>query len=165
MITTIHHDRFELVVEQTMLDTTCGIPTVDESWKFTDAAGHEHYYERFVYPTLDYVIDAQHWCNGNEGLGPHDPHMAIDESHYQCKLCGEVILPGQHPAGHVSFIAGPKTATMKGTRTDGVQVTVHITEDEYTQLDELRCTPEVAQRVLDSVPEKRWLTWKREMSF
>lgn len=61
------------------IDTTAGIPTADPRWRGTDSNGHEHHYDH-GYPTLDYVIDAEHWCMGDEGIAPHDPHMAVDES-------------------------------------------------------------------------------------
>lgn len=88
--------EFTLDIQQDSIDTTCGIDTLDPKWRGTDSNGHEHYYERFEYPTLDYIVDAEHWCNGDEGA-PHDPHMATDESHYECKVCREVVKPGIIP--------------------------------------------------------------------
>jgi hypothetical protein len=74
------------------------MPTIDPNWRKTDSNGHDHYYVR-GYPTLDHIVDRQHWCEGNEGLGPHDPHWSVDESHYECLECRERIEPGLRPPG------------------------------------------------------------------
>lgn len=77
-------------------------PTADESWRFTDARGHEHAYP--YKPTLEFVVDRSHWCDGTEGLYNHDPHEAIDEGHYECRECRERIEPRSHPPGYMTAI-------------------------------------------------------------
>lgn len=111
------------------IEVTSSLPTADESWRFTDTQGHEHRYEH-GYPTLELVIDAEHWCNGNEGFMRHDPHMAVDEAHYECLICREVIAPAEHSGGYRRFISGPREATLRATRADGSKIVAWLTEPD-----------------------------------
>jgi hypothetical protein len=83
-------------IDTELIDVTSSSPTPNERWRFTDANGHEHHYDK-GYPSLSLVIDESHWCLGNEGVYAHDPHEAVDRSHYQCRICGEVIEPTLDP--------------------------------------------------------------------
>jgi len=79
-------------------------PTSREQWRHTDSNGHEHHVDCEAifpaYPTLDFVIDEEHWCEGdeqwcdragdpwtenNEDPPPHEPHMVADTGHFECK--------------------------------------------------------------------------------
>lgn len=151
-----------LDVDQEWIDTTAGVPTIDRQWRAADSNGHEHYYdgERYEYPTLDYIIDAEHWCDGTEGIALHDPHMAVDESHYECKICRDTVTPGLHPPGHPTAIPGVTRATLTAVNSDGVTVTISATEDEVGQIDE-RVTEagraSAARRIVSDAPSNRVL--------
>lgn len=111
----------------------------DERWRYTDCAGHEHAYQRQAewldavrprrrcegtktfrdsthYPTLRYVIEREHHCDGREGLYSHDQHWVTDAARYECRQCGEHIRPGRGP--------GSRTMpTGRETYLNGVPVT------------------------------------------
>lgn len=152
---------WNLSVNQDWINVTSEYPTPDERWRFTDSNGHEHHYDH-GYPTLDLVIDREHWCLGNEGLYSHDEHMAVDESHFECKQCREIIEPSQHPGGWPQHIPGMRTATLKGRRSSGVTVEVLLVDDELEALtsatDDARS--DLAQRLLNDVPDDRVLSWE-----
>src|SRR5579859_3454487 len=71
--------------------------TLDEHWKFTDAAGHEHSYgtEAFHYPTLNEIYEDEPCAAHGE-----DPDY-YPLSHYECMDCGEHITPGTKGPGEV----------------------------------------------------------------
>ena len=86
-------------------------PTSDPTWRATDTRGHEHYYDS-GYPTLNFVVDRQHWCEGNEGWMSHDPHWAVDESHYECLQCRETTRPGLRPPGWIEHVVTNREITV-----------------------------------------------------
>ncbi len=148
--------RWEFSVEQDYIDVTCGIETLNPNWTFTDENGHDHYYDSGGYPTLDYIVDAQHWCDGYEGAFNHDPHMAVDESHYECLICGVHVKPGTYPPYYPQSIPGERTLTMTGWF-QGWQVTVVPRCDEAeTLLDRLRMTTDgpIRDRIIDQFVEQ-----------
>lgn len=130
--------------------------SVDPSWKFTDSNGHNHWYDR-GYVTLTEVTDASHWCDGDEGWQRHDPHLHIDESHYECSQCGEVIEPRLLPPGIDQNIPGLKHATLTGTRTDGVWVSMWLKDE--AEMEACR-DPEQAQRTLDEAQPERIMEYR-----
>ena len=146
---------WELNVDLNLIDVTSQFPSANEQWTFTDAQGHEHRYE-YGYPTLDVVVDAEHWCDGTEGTAPHDPHMAVDESHYECKLCREVIVPAMDPPYTPKSIPGQMSATLRGMTSDGREVTMWL---EPLEVDIIQQgDDETAQRYLDGAPRSRILS-------
>jgi hypothetical protein len=81
---------------------------IDPSWTHTDKAGHRHHCEYDApdhYPTLILVTDCTYWCESC-----HDEH---DDSHLECRQCGEEIRPGMTGPG-VRYIAGLVTYTLDG---------------------------------------------------
>lgn len=120
---------FDLTVTQDWIDVTSEHPTLDERWRATDSNGHEHFYDRGL-PTLNLIIDASHWCAGSEGWMSHDPHEHVDESHYECSECGEVIEPGTVPGGTPRSIPGQRVVTLRGVRSDGCTITRPLTDAE-----------------------------------
>jgi len=152
--TSVTGPSWKLEVEQEWIDVTPSGPTPNERWRTTDSNGHEHYYDH-GYPTLDEVIDAQHWCNGTEGFALHDPHMQIDEWHYECKLCREVIEPDYDPPFTPKYIPGLRTATLTGVRSDGAEIVVDVREDELAGLHD----DAAAQAFLDAAPMERIHSW------
>lgn len=98
-------------VKTDYIDVTSDRPTVDPNWRHTDSNGHEHYYDN-GYPTLDYIIDERHWCDGREGLYNHDPHWAVDEDHFECLTCREMVKPGTLPAFTPQSIPGTRSMTV-----------------------------------------------------
>jgi len=75
----------QLTFETDRIDVTSALPYADESWTFTDAAGHQHRYDH-GYPTLRWFVTERYWC---EDCG--DEHT---EGKWICPLCDEVIEPG-----------------------------------------------------------------------
>jgi hypothetical protein len=119
---------WELETHTDVIETTMGWTYApDTNWRTTDANGHEHRYNH-GYPTLDFVVDASHWCDGSEGWAHHDPHEAIDESHYECKTCRLTIEPSLIPPGVRTFMPGLTTCTLSGYRSDGAWLRVRVDE-------------------------------------
>lgn len=135
------------------IDITSSHPTPNEHWAFTDANGHEHLYDH-GYPTLEMVVDAEHWCNGDEGWARHDPHMHVDEAHYECRQCREVIKPAMDPGGTRKSVPGSVTATLEGPRSDGYVVVAHLMDAEVERYS-AATTDETALAILDAVPNER----------
>lgn len=150
MRTSIAGTDWTLTCDQEKIDVTWGQDTLDPKWRATDENGHEHYYEH-GYPTLDFVVEAEHWCNGDEGYGRHDPHMCTDEGHYECRICRAVVEPGIIRGGAPQYIPGMRSWTLKGTTTQGAEVEVYITDDEaQTVIDG---QDEAARQILDAAQE------------
>lgn len=131
--------------------------TADPNWKFTDAAGHEHYYSG-GYPTLRLIVDKQHWCNGNEGISPHDSHWQVDESHMVCLRCKERIEPRQLPPGSVTSIVLGTRALLEGSRSDiaRCRVKLLLNESECQQIVHAVDRDATVQTLIDSLPHNRF---------
>lgn len=148
----IQGSHWSLSVDQRGEWVTMGIETADDKWRFTDAHGHEHYYDH-GYPTLDYIIDAEHSCDGSEGWAHHDPHMVVDESHFECLTCREVIEPATHGPDHRVFIPGLIDVVLTGVRSDGMSVELWLTQDEYEAFaGDPEHADEHANRLLNETP-------------
>jgi hypothetical protein len=86
-------------------------PKADESWSFTDAAGHFHAYDQSTdkyaldhYPTL-LTKRERVACDHSD----HDPDCdGADIFHYHCRICDEEIMPGLIPGPHSFVIPGRK---------------------------------------------------------
>jgi hypothetical protein len=142
-------------VRQDVLDVTMEHDSIDPKWRGADSNGHEHFYDREAheYPTLDYIVDARHWCNGDEGIARHDPHWHTDESHYECRICREVVTPGLIPGGTPQYVAGMRYATLHGMRSDGTEIVAELTGEEAEALANV--TGSDAQRIIDGIPKER----------
>ena len=150
---------YTLSVETNMVEITSDWPSPDPHWQATDSNGHTHSYVAehiFIYPSLRLVVDASHWCNGDEGIAPHDPHTAVDESHWECRECGEVVEPGMFPPCWPRWMPGSKTATLDGLRSDGARVTVHLTGGDVEVIETEGDT--AAQRILDDPGHRPFTT-------
>lgn len=83
----------------------------DAGWAFTDTAGHAHHCDYDAvdrYPTLRTVSEGPYWCTDCR-----DEH---EDTHLECRRCGEVIRPG---------MTGPGTKWLPGLTEyliDGVPV-------------------------------------------
>lgn len=145
----------EIVWYQDSVDITSERATPNERWKFTDADGHEHYYDR-GYPTLEYVVDVQHWCDGTEGFALHDPHMQVDRGHYECMECRVIIEPLMDPPMTPKVAMGLVTVQATGYRDDGWKVTVELSSDEVAELTAFSHDPiqqeAIALRVINTSP-------------
>lgn len=144
-----------VTLNREMIDVTLGRhSSPNECWRATDSQGHEHRWEN-GYPTLRRVVDESHWCDGHEGMYNHDPHEQVDESHYECLLCGEVVKPAMDPPGTPKFIPGAVTGTIEGPRSNGLVIRAWLTADE---IDAIRSDPENAdamQALVDAIPDER----------
>jgi hypothetical protein len=153
MVQTVSGRNWTLTVNQEWIDVTSERESPDERWTFTDAQGHDHRYER-GYPTLDLVVDESHWCDGHEGIYNHDPHEQIDQSHYECLVCREVIEPAMHPPYHQKHIPGMRSATLTGLRSDGAQVEVWLQDDDLERVRQAD-SDDAVTALIDSLPEDR----------
>lgn len=156
---TLNGRHWTLTVDQDRIDVTSGLPTANERWTYTDQQGHEHRYDH-GYPTLTYVIDESHWCDGSEGIYNHDPHEAVDKSHYECSICRETIKPLTDPPYTPKSVAGLTTATMTGYRSDGTWIRYVLSGLEVERI-RAEMTDEEAQAILDNadsarIIESRW---------
>jgi len=104
-----------LLIERTLQEITWE-DAADEHWRFTDVNGHEHAFakqsaegevwrkgkrrkDRLThYPTLRLIIDRRWTCYEEHGIGlsAPEPHT-VEETHYECRECGERIEPGHGP--------------------------------------------------------------------
>lgn len=143
-----------LSAEVDYIDVTSSHPSPREGWRMTDSNGHEHRYTRTGFPTLRFVVDASHWCDGTEGFAWHDPHEIEDEWHYECAQCGEVIEPATDPPFTPKSVPGTVRHTLEGFRSDGSRVTMWLDSDEA---ERIRATPDdaTALAILDGAPDER----------
>lgn len=81
---------------------------LDRNWTYTDTAGHRHhcdYHAPDHYPTLRVVVDRTYWCEDC-----HDEH---EDSHLECRQCGETIRPGHTGPGTIC-VPGLQGFTLNG---------------------------------------------------
>lgn len=104
-MTTIRGPGFTVTITTEQIELTSLGPEPDPGWRFTDAAGHEHYRGERGWPTLGWVIDERYWCPDCE-----DEH---EDGHWACSICGEWISPGMRPASARRFIMGPTSGEAK----------------------------------------------------
>jgi hypothetical protein len=103
---TITGEFGELHIEVERVEITSALPRANKNWRYTDQAGHEHYW-RNGYPTLVEIVDDGYWCDDCE-----DEH---GETHLECPLCGESIVPGTHGGGtFLEFMPGRRFITLSG---------------------------------------------------
>lgn len=141
-------------VEQEPVEVTSGLPHRDDTWRYTDRAGHEHTWDENAYPTLTWVVDSTYWC-----ADCSDEH---EDGHYECRLCGERITPGTTFDAARRFIPGPRSATL--TAADGR--VVPLNEADLAALGALKDTPEALQAAVDALivgragpPTTAWGRW------
>ena len=97
-------------VDCDMIEATC-LRRPDESWTFTDAAGHEHYWtfdgRRGTYrpdakaetPTLETVHDGTgYWEDGE----PYEIY------HHECRICRETVEPRCCADQSRQYVPGPR---------------------------------------------------------
>ncbi len=155
--------RWCLDVEQTFITVTTSHSEADPDWRFTDRAGHEHRHSGAptdYYPTLRYVVDGQHWCDGiSEGSDLHDPHLHVDASHYECQLCGEHIEPGRREPTPRS-IPAQRSITLTGPLGDETVVCAPISRETGEGLEDLlrrlrmTTTPAIQDRLCEQWVEQ-----------
>ena len=153
MATTISGRNWQLDVTQEWINVTSGQSSPNERWTFTDTAGHEHHYDH-GYPTLEFVIDESHWCDGSEGIYNHDPHEAVDVAHYECLICRELIVPKMDPPYTPKQIPGMRSATLTGYRSDGAKVEAWLTEEDLGGIGRADSDDEITA-LIDALPEER----------
>lgn len=106
-------------VERTYQEVNMQGPVADESWRFTDGNGHEHYYAKEKdpeaeygshYPTLAYVPGPSYYC-GDCG----DEHEDYALSRYECRICGETVEPGsREPHNPEALVLTSQAAYLNG---------------------------------------------------
>jgi hypothetical protein len=84
MDTTVTGEFGTLRAEVEMIDVTSRGPRPDKAWRYTDAAGHQHFW-RDGWPTLEWLVTERYWCEDCQ-----DEHA---EGEWICPLCEEVITP------------------------------------------------------------------------
>jgi hypothetical protein len=94
-------------------------PVADESWRFTDANGHEHYYREEKdpeaehgghYPTLVYVPGPGYYC-----ADCGDEHEDYAVSHCECRACGLTVEPGsREPNNPEALVLTSQAAYLDG---------------------------------------------------
>lgn len=151
------YSPYTVEVNVDWLDVTSSLPTPNERWVYVDQSGHEHRYAN-GYPTLTVVVDAEHWCDGTEGFELHEPHMVVDESHYECSICDEVIEPQMDPPGTPKSIRGLTSATIEGPRSDGTIVLAALDPDEVEAFKANGQSLAWVQSLVDNIPAERVLS-------
>jgi len=151
---TFNAGRWTMTIDNRVETVRAGVWTLDSEWRGTDSNGHEHYYADGGYPTLDYIIDESHWCNGEEGFAHHDPHEHVDRSHYECLVCREVVEPAQLPPDTPIRIPQSRSVTLEGDVSPHHRIRMWLTDDEY-QLLANEPTDAVAEAILQNAPQDR----------
>lgn len=102
---TYSHDGRTLEIITERVEVSSYSPEPDPRWTFTDAAGHAHAPSRsgvngpLIYPTMELATGAIVWCEDCQ-----DDHGT--ECWWECRICGEKILPGiRTPVGR-RFVPG-----------------------------------------------------------
>jgi hypothetical protein len=96
--------------EQSMVDVTSARGRPDDHWRFTDKAGHAHFYgPEHSLPTLKAIT--YKWCS-EDG----DEYESV--RHYECVLCGEKVTPGR-VYGERQVIAGIASFYIDGVNVAG----------------------------------------------
>lgn len=116
---------WKLVVETEQIEITSNSPRPDPNWRFTDAAGHEHFYDKTAkgYPTLDAVSEEPYWCA--------DCREEHEEDRLECLRCMEVVTPGvTGPSMFREFIPGPTSVHVE---LDDGRV-IPVTNEEWAAL-------------------------------
>ena len=150
-----------VTVEQMTETVSTSGPTLDTQWRATDPAGHAHYYDH-GYPTLDYIVDASHECDGTEGFMHHDPHTHVDASHYECLICREVVEPGIASPGSWD-VPTWRSAKLEGRRSDGLVVEILLTPTECRSLiEDAATTDTTALAIMDGAELARCLSVQYE---
>jgi len=139
-------------VLQDWVDATSGVPSIDPNWTFTDAAGHPHSYDG-GYRTLRHVIDSQHFCDGTEGIYNHDPHWAVDESHYECLICDTVIEPGTIAPYTPQSIPGMRSYTATGP-VGGFTVEFAMSPEEFEAVMGVDDPSPIMEQLVDANPDR-----------
>jgi len=109
MIININGRTFEQTQE--MIETTTRSKP-DPYWVFVDKAGHEHRWivdepdHHYNLPSLVSVNSEPYWCDLCE-----DEHS---DSHFECKICREIITPGMKANNTSEFVAGLKRYLING---------------------------------------------------
>lgn len=94
----MNESRGELRFEREPIEITSSTPKPDEMWRYTDRAGHEHYWQG-GYPTLRTVVEEPYWCP--------DCNEEHADSHLECPLCGETVYPATVVTPWREFVPGP----------------------------------------------------------
>lgn len=109
----------ELSFEVDMIDVTSALPQADRSWRFTDATGHEHYWQD-GYPTLvDVPVGEPYWDD--------DLETFEQDTKLVCAICGEEIHPGMTVDTFRRMVPGRRTYTFNGEP---------ITKERFEQIAE-----------------------------
>lgn len=99
-------DVFRIETE-TIQISTLGDSRPDPSWRFTDQQGHLHQWKDGSLPSLSEVTE-RYWC--------HDCRDEHEDLSYQCKICGEPVVPGWITGGpKVEIIPGPTSYFLNDT--------------------------------------------------
>ena len=145
-------------------------PSLDPDWRFVDAAGHPHRGDELA-KTCEMVVDRSHWCDGDEGPYNHDPHEAVDESHWECRECRETIKPRMIPPGQPVPLRGEYSGTVEFITDTGTEVRASLTHAEVLAIRELvlsecgagwqfdRLSDPQDERLValvDAIPQERW---------
>jgi len=86
-------DNRILRVERDVIEVT-PISKPDDDWEFTDKKGHLHRWQNGKLPSLKQVID----CPATEEYPA--------EIHFECKRCGETIIPHYKPPEYREYEPG-----------------------------------------------------------
>ena len=86
--------------ERHLIDVTCLGGRPDPDWFWDDSHGHRHSWDGNDLPTLEWVIDRP------IHFDPEDGEEYPEEGHYACKICGELVEPGEIDDGYRNYSSG-----------------------------------------------------------
>lgn len=92
------------------IEVTPLMPYPDPNWRATDSNGHEHSKTCDGYPTLTWVVDYPEYAAMEDGYLEEYP----EQCHYECSICGEVIVPGTTVDTFRRYIPGRMSYCLDG---------------------------------------------------
>ena len=147
---TLRGGGWSIEVHQEWIDITTAGPAPDPSWRYTDHAGHDHYYRhQGGYETLAVVVDEWHHCDGTDpddefcNIGwdwgwdddadeeaqvwnEHAPHDVAVKTHQECPICHEAIVPDELPPFTPQQMPGMKSMRVTAMVGDGHERTCYV---------------------------------------
>lgn len=160
------HQRWTLTVDVDSETAVSDGNWPSDTWRHRDAAGHEHRRVDHGYPTLRRVIDRTEPCDGACG----DPDHVWEYGHWECRECGEWVVPGTVPRGVTVVVDWRRTVTFQGCTTDGIRVKGRVPNSDVDDLLRrlaMTTTPSIRDRIIgqyvqhhpDTITEHSYSSW------
>lgn len=87
----MHYPMVSISIEREEIEMATMFPrkVPDQSWRHVDKKGHGHFWKGKNLPTLEWVVTGATW------VGDEYEADEVETGEYRCRICGEVIKPGE----------------------------------------------------------------------